>query len=160
MNIPLLADTNHKLSQDYGVINPEAGIAFLESPIRSALRAPAALRSAVSVTLAAQLAVAPVLMTMFGPMSVISLPANVLAGPIAGAVMAWGMTAGVVAGLIPAFAGPIHLVTQCLLVALETVASRAGTPRFSSSAARSSRAWTPRQTSTGPSIFPAFSRSS
>ena len=46
--------------------------------------------------------------------------------------MAWGMTAGVVAGLVPAFAGPIHLVTQCLLVALETVASRAAAVPISS----------------------------
>lgn len=118
---PLLAETAaFRLS-----VAASTGIAVLEPSIRSALPGPAWIRSALSVTLAAQLAVAPVLMSLFGPMSVISLPANMVAGPIAGAVMAWGMTAGVVAGVLPALAGPIHLVTRALLVCLEKVASTA-----------------------------------
>lgn len=125
---PLLAETAaFRLS-----VAASAGIALLDAPIRSALPGPEWIRGALSVTLAAQLAVAPVLMTMFGPMSVISLPANVLAGPLAGAVMAWGMTAGIVAGLVPALAGPVHAVTRVLLVGLETVASLAADVPISS----------------------------
>lgn len=125
---PLLAETAaFRLS-----VAASAGIAVLEPPIRAALPGPAAVRSALAVTLAAQLAVAPVLMTLFGPMSVISLPANMVAGPIAGAVMAWGMTAGVVAGVVPALAGPIHVVTRALLLGLETVASTAADVPISS----------------------------
>ncbi len=125
---PLLAETAaFRLS-----VAASTGIAVLEAPIRGALRGPAPIRGALSVTLAAQLAVSPLLMTMFGPMSVISLPANVLAGPLAGALMAWGMTAGVVAGAAPGVADPIHVVTRVLLAALETVASTAAEMPISS----------------------------
>lgn len=125
---PLLAETAaFRLS-----VAASTGIAVLEPAIRGALPGPAVLRGALAVTLAAQLAVAPVLMRTFGPMSVISLPANVLAGPLAGAVMAWGMTAGVVAGVVPALAGPIHLVTRLLLTLLESIASTAADVPISS----------------------------
>jgi hypothetical protein len=64
-------------------------------------------------------------MTTFGPVSVVSVPANVAAGPIAGFLMGWGMTAGVAAGLVPALAGPVHAVTTGGLWGLEAVASAA-----------------------------------
>ncbi|MEM7288735.1 MAG: ComEC/Rec2 family competence protein, partial [Actinomycetota bacterium] len=125
---PLLAETAaFRLS-----VAASTGIAVFEGPIRGALRGPRPIRSAFAVTLAAQLAVAPVLMSMFGPMSVISLPANMLAGPVAGAVMAWGMTAGVVAGILPLTADPIHVVTRVLLITLETIASTAAAVPISS----------------------------
>ncbi len=115
---PLLAETAaFRLS-----VAASAGIVVLEPRIRAALAGPEALRSAVAVTLAAQLAVAPLLVTMFGPISVVSLPANVLAGPLAGAVMAWGMTAGLVAGVVPLLAVPIHAVTGVALGLLRAVA--------------------------------------
>ena len=125
---PLLAETAaFRLS-----VAASTGIAVLEPTIRDALPGPTALRGPLAVTLAAQLAVAPVLMTTFGPMSVISLPANVLAGPIAGAVMAWGMTAGVLAGIVPLLAAPIHLVTRVLLWLLERIAATAADVPISS----------------------------
>ena len=115
---PLLAETvAFRLS-----VAASAGIVVLEPRIRAALPGPEALRSAVAVTLAAQLAVAPLLVTTFGPMSVVSLPANVLAGPLAGGLMAWGMTAGVLAGVMPPLAVPVHAITTLALWLLETVA--------------------------------------
>lgn len=54
----------------------------------------------VAVTVAAQLGVAPLLMHYFGPLSMVALPANLLAGWAAGAVMTLGLTAGPVAGLL------------------------------------------------------------
>ena len=63
-----------------------------------ACRARPASATRSAVTLAAQLGVAPVLLGTFGPIPVASVPANLLAVPVAGLVMVWGLTAGLVAG--------------------------------------------------------------
>ncbi len=54
----------------------------------------------LAVTVAAQVGVAPLLMHYFGPMSLVALPANLLAGWAAGAVMTLGLTLGPLAGLL------------------------------------------------------------
>ncbi len=54
----------------------------------------------LAVTGAAQVGVAPLLMHYFGPMSLVALPANLLAGWAAGAVMTLGLTLGPLAGLL------------------------------------------------------------
>ncbi len=121
---PLLAETiAFRLS-----VAASAGIVWLQPRIEEGLRGPLWLRATASVTLAAQLAVAPILVTQFGPVSVMSVPANVAAAPLAGAVMGWGVTAGVFAGLVPASAAAVvHLPTEAMLVALEHVARLAAT---------------------------------
>ncbi len=63
--------------------------------------------NAIRATFAAQLAVAPLALATFGSVSVIALPANLLAGPISGFVMAWGMTVGVLAGMAPESIGQV-----------------------------------------------------
>ncbi len=63
----------------------------------------------LTVTTAAQIGVAPLLVTMFGPVALVSIPANVLAGGAAGLTMTWGLTVGVVAGLV---GGPAAAVMQ------------------------------------------------
>lgn len=73
-----------------------AGIALLSGPLQRRLPAP------VAITLAAQAGVAPILVPVFGGIPVASLPANLLAGPVAGTLMIWGMAAGIPAGLLPA----------------------------------------------------------
>lgn len=78
------------------------GILIAGPAISRRLRGPAWLADAAGITIAAQLFVAPLLIWVFGPISLVSLPANVLAGWAAGAVMTWGLTGGVVAGLLPA----------------------------------------------------------
>ena len=82
-------------------VGATAGIAMLAKPIAARLPGPRPLALAFAVTLAAQLGVAPVQLAVFGPLPVASLPANLLAGPVAGPVMVWGLPAGVVAGLVP-----------------------------------------------------------
>jgi competence protein ComEC len=67
--------------------------------LAAGLPGPAGLREALGVTLAAQLGVAPVLLASFGPIPVASVPANLLAVPVAGLVMVWGLTGGMLAGL-------------------------------------------------------------
>ena len=100
-----------------------AGIVELAPSIASRLPGPRWLALGASVTIAAQLAVAPVEVARFGGMPLAALPANVLAAPAAGPIMMWGLTAGVIAGIT---GGPIamivHLPTRALVWWIATVA--------------------------------------
>jgi hypothetical protein len=94
-------------------------------PLAAMLPGPAAIREALAVTLAAQLGVAPVLLGTFGPIPVASLPANLLAVPVAGLVMVWGLTAGMAAGALGgAAASLLHAPTRVALGWLDLVATR------------------------------------
>ena len=77
-----------------------AGITCFSRAIMRAVRGPVWFRQVFSVTVAAQIAVAPLIVPTFGPLPLASLPANVLAGPIAGFVMMWGSSVGLLAGLV------------------------------------------------------------
>ena len=55
-----------------------------------------------AVTLAAQVATAPLLVARFGPVPVAALPANLLAEPAAAGAMMYGLAAGLVAGALTA----------------------------------------------------------
>lgn len=105
-------------------------IVVVAPPLAAALPGPAGVREALAVTLAAQLGVAPVLLATFGPIPVASVPANLLAVPVAGLVMVWGLTAGVVAGAVgEPMAALLHGPSRLALAWLELVASRsAGAP--------------------------------
>lgn len=76
------------------------GILLLSSRIANVIPGPRSLASAVGVTVAAQLAVAPLLIPTFGGMPVSALVANILAAPMAGPVVVWGLPAGLVAGVV------------------------------------------------------------
>ena len=98
-------------------------IVVLAPPIERVLPGPRAFREALGVTLAAQLGVAPVLLSTFGPIPVASLPANLLAVPVAGALMVWGLTAGMLAGVVDApIASLFHVPTRLGLDWLDAVA--------------------------------------
>jgi competence protein ComEC len=103
-----------------------AAIVVLARPLERTLPGPAWLRESLSVTVAAQLGVAPVLLATFGPLPVASFPANLLAVPVAGLVMVWGLTAGMVAGMLGGRVADLaHLPTRAMLGWLAQVASRA-----------------------------------
>jgi competence protein ComEC len=103
-----------------------AGIVVGAAHLEPALPGPRWLAAPVSVTLAAQLAVAPLLVATFGAVPVASLPANLLALPAAGPVMVWGLTGGVVAGLGgQAVATVVHLPTRALVAWIDGVATAA-----------------------------------
>jgi competence protein ComEC len=103
-----------------------AGIVVGAGRIERVLPGPRWLASPLSVTLAAQLAVAPLLVAAFGAVPVASLPANLLALPAAGPVMVWGLTGGLVAGLGgPAVATAVHLPTRALVGWIDGVATAA-----------------------------------
>jgi competence protein ComEC len=103
-----------------------AGIVVGAGRIERVVPGPRWLAAPLSVTLAAQLAVAPLLVVAFGVVPVASLPANVLALPAAGPVMVWGLTGGLVAGLGgPAVATAVHIPTRALVAWIEGVATAA-----------------------------------
>ena len=103
-----------------------AGIVWWSATLADRLRGPGWFRVPFSTTAAAQLGVSPLLVAIFGPVPLASLPANLLAGPVSGAVMVWGCTGGLVAGLV---GGPvaevIHLPTAVMLWWIGGVAAAA-----------------------------------
>ncbi len=93
-------------------VGATAGIAVLGAPLAARLPGPRPLAEALAVTVAAQIGVAPVSVTVFGGLPLVSIPANLLAVPVAGPLMVWGLPAGVVAGLVPGLAPVLHLPTR------------------------------------------------
>lgn len=90
-----------------------AGIVVGSGPLAQVLRGPTVLRQALAVTLAAQLAVAPLLAPRFGGVPVVAVPANLVAAPAAGLVTVWGLPAGVAAGLLGSPMGDwVHRPTE------------------------------------------------
>jgi competence protein ComEC len=103
-----------------------AGIVVGAARLEAALPGPRWLAAPLSVTLAAQAAVAPLLVSTFGSVPLASLPANLLAAPAAGPLMVWGLAGGLVAGVFGgAAAEVIHLPSRLLLAWLEGVATAA-----------------------------------
>ena len=100
-----------------------AGIVWFSAPLAARLRGPEPLRIATATTVAAQLAVAPLLVATFGPMPLASLPANLLAGPASGPIMVWGCTGGLVAGMVgEPVAAVVHWPTGVLVGWVRAVA--------------------------------------
>lgn len=94
------------------------GISVLARPLAGRLPGPRGVAEAVAVTVAAQAGVAPVMIPTFGGLPVVTLLANVLALPVAGVLMAWGVGAGVVAGAVggeTALAALVHLPTRLMI---------------------------------------------
>jgi len=102
-----------------------AGIVWCSQPLAAQLRGPSFVRTAAATTIAAQLAVSPLLVFTFGPLPLASLPANLLAGPASGPIMVWGCTAGLLAGVA---GGPVaelvHWPTEALVTWVRWVAHR------------------------------------
>lgn len=112
-------------------VSAAAAIVVAAPSLSAVLPGPLPLREALAVTLAAQIGVAPVLVSTFGPVPVASIPANLLAVPVAGLVMAWGLTGGLLAGLLGGTAAEVlHLPTGMLLGWLQAVARRAAAAPF------------------------------
>ena len=76
-----------------------AGIVWLAGPLAARIPGPSTFRVALATTVAAQVAVAPLLQFRFGSVPLFSLPANLLAGPVSGLIMMWGCTGGLLAGI-------------------------------------------------------------
>jgi competence protein ComEC len=99
------------------------GIVVVGPLLIDRVRGPAAVIEPLAVTLAAQLGVLPLLLLYFGPVSMASVPANLLAGWASGLVMMLGLTVGVVAGLAPVGGAWLQAPSSALLWWLDAVAS-------------------------------------
>ena len=89
-----------------------AGIAAFGPPLAARLPGPEWFREGLSTTVAAQAAVAPVLLAVFGSIPLVAVPANLLAGPIVGPLTMWGLGAGVLGGFFGPRAGALSLLAQ------------------------------------------------
>ena len=77
-----------------------AGLIVLAPKIAQILPGPTWLVGALSTTLGAQLGVMPITLTVFGSAPVVAILTNLLAVPIAGAVMLIGLPMGLIVGMI------------------------------------------------------------
>lgn len=108
-----------------------AGIAAGATRIAASLPGPRAVAGALGVSIAAQLAVAPLVIAHFGVMPLVGVAANLAVVPVIGPLMGWTLVAGVVAGLLPAVATVVHLPTDVLALWVVGVAewsAAAGVP--------------------------------
>ncbi len=105
-------------------VGAAAGILLLGPSLSHRLPGPAWFAVPCAVTVSAQLAVTPLLLRSFGEVSLVALPANLLAGWAAGLVMMWGMSGGLLAGLIGGSLGEIlQLPVGALLWWIDTTAA-------------------------------------
>lgn len=116
-----------------------AAIALAAPAVSARLRrrgAPAPVADAVAMSLAATLGTAPLLVFHFGELSLVSLPANLLAAPAIAPVMWLGMLAAAVGQLAAALALPFNAMNAFLLGYVGTIAHEAaGVPHASTRAA-------------------------
>ena len=80
-------------------------------------------RTPLTVTLGAQIGVTPLLTSVFGPVALVSVPANLLAGWAAGFVMTWGLTGGLIAAVVgPTIGGFVQLPVHWAMAWIDGVA--------------------------------------
>lgn len=109
------------------------GIMLVSPLVAGRLVGPRWLVDVVAATIGAQVAVAPLLLFAFDEVPVAALPANVLAGPASGPVMAWGLTGGLLAGFVGGeWAVALHTPTGWLLGWIAGVAEWGATAGFGS----------------------------
>jgi competence protein ComEC len=88
-------------------IGATAGVSLIGPRVAPLLPGPQWLRDPLSITIGAQIGVAPVSLMVFGSLPIVSVPANLLAVPVAGFVMLYGLPAGILAGTLPQWAAAI-----------------------------------------------------
>jgi len=126
----LLVDPFLLHSVGFGLsVGATLGITLLAAPCARRLRGPQWLRDSLGTTLAAQVGVLPVLVPVFGSLPLVSVPANLLAVPLAAPLTIWGLVAGGVAGLLvapaPGLAEALQLPTLLLADAVLGIAEAA-----------------------------------
>jgi competence protein ComEC len=102
-----------------------AGIALLAGPLGERARRvglPGPLAEPASLTISATVATAPVAAVAFGTFSLVSIPANLVVGPLIGPATWLGMVAGLVGQADPAAARPLVLLAGVPVAAVLAVA--------------------------------------
>lgn len=98
----------------------------LSASITSRMRIPKVVVLPAAVALAAEMGVAPLIAAHFGTIQLLSVPANLLAVPVAGFVSVWGYVACAVSAAIPPLRYLMHLGTELPLWWLRRVAEGVG----------------------------------
>lgn len=102
------------------------GMAVFGRPLTRMIPGPRAVAMCAGFSAAAQIGVAPVQLVVFDELPVVAVLANVLAEPMAGVIMTWGLAAGLVAGLIGGAAATVlHVPTYWMIAWVEAVARSA-----------------------------------
>jgi competence protein ComEC len=99
-----------------------AGVAGIGPLIEPRLRALGRFAPAVAVTLGAQLGVVVPSLVVFGRLPLSSVPANLLAVPVAGAVMLYGLPAALLTALVPPLAPLVMFPARVGVRWVDTVA--------------------------------------
>ncbi len=105
------------------------GLAVGARPIAERLPGPRMVAEALGVVLAAQAGCLPLLVGYFGLVPAAGLVVNLVAVPIAGWLMIWGVTAGLVAGFAPPLVAMLlHRPTALMAAALDRLARWGAAP--------------------------------
>ena len=100
------------------------GLLVLAGPLADRLPGPEWLRLPLAVTIAAQVATAPLLLALAGGVPSVAVVTNLLAGPAAGAVMMLGVTVGMLAGVVrQPWSGLLQIPTELLVRWVDWVAA-------------------------------------
>jgi competence protein ComEC len=86
-------------------VGATAGVTWLGPWLAARLPGPSWVSVPLGVTLGAQVGVAAPILAVFGRLPLVSVPANLLAVPVAGAVMLYGLPAGLLAGWLEGAGG-------------------------------------------------------
>src|SRR5262245_45667309 len=99
-----------------------AGVTTIGPWLADRLRVLGLLAAPVAITLGAQAGVMIPALVVFGHVPLVSVPANVLAGPVAGGVMLYGLPAGLLSGAVPQLAPLVMLPCRLGVRWVDTVA--------------------------------------
>ncbi len=94
-------------------VGATAGVCAVGPVIARRLERIGVLAVPLGITLGAQVGVALPSLLVFGRLPLVSIPANLLAVPVAGAVMLYGMPAALIAGMVP-IAAPVVMLPALL----------------------------------------------
>jgi competence protein ComEC len=104
--------------------------ALVEATLLRAFKTPGTVSSLLSVSLAAQIATAPIVAAAFKEVSVIGAVTNLVAVPLSGPILTLGLLASVAGNLTPALAYPLNASNGFLVTILEWVARTASASPF------------------------------
>ena len=93
--------------------------ALVEATLLRAFKTPGTVSSLLSVSLAAQIATAPIVAAAFKEVSVIGAVTNLVAVPLSGPILTLGLLASVAGNLTPALAYPLNASNGFLVTILE-----------------------------------------
>lgn len=118
-----------------------AGIVLWGASIAAAVPGPRWITLPLGVTLSAQIAVAPILLGVFGSVSISSLPANLLAAPAVAPATILGLSAGVVAMVFPWLGGALAWSAFPAVAWIDGLATFFGLPDWAEIEAPATIAW-------------------